>query len=117
MHHYSQAEGVWALPNGDKLTGYSGHAEGRNNPALEAEPSIGPIPRGLYTIGPPHASPNTGPYTMDLGPVGHDALGRSLLRIHGDSANHDASHGCIVIPGRINRERIWIGEDHEVTVF
>lgn len=117
MHTYDQASGLWTLPNGDTLTGYSGHDAGRNNPDMETVPTIGPCPRGLYTIGAPHTSPHTGPYTMNLDPVGHDACGRTALRIHGDNVAHDASEGCIIIPGLVNREKIWIGEDHQVTVI
>lgn len=117
MHQYEQSSGTWTLPNGDVLHGYSGHGDGRNNPAMENNAGVGPCPRGLYTIGAPHVSEHTGPYTMNLEPVEHDACGRTLLRIHGDNVTHNASHGCIIIPGLINREKIWIGEDHKVTVI
>ncbi len=79
--------------------GYSGRSNGRNNPALEAVSNVGPIPRGRYRIGPQHAHPTKGPYTMGLTPVGHGAQHRSHFLIHGDSIRHpgDASEGCIVL--------------------
>ncbi len=40
---------------------------------------------------------------MNLDPVGHDALGRTDFRIHGDNVNHDASHGCIILGPLIRR--------------
>src|ERR1043166_9162735 len=30
--------------------GYSGHAEGKNNPALQDHANLGPIPCGTYTV-------------------------------------------------------------------
>ena len=33
--------------------GYSGHGEGKNNPAMQKVPNVGPIPVGKYTIGQP----------------------------------------------------------------
>lgn len=97
---------------------YAGHGWGKNNPAAEAAPNIGPIPRGLWTICEPHDSPNTGPYTMDLTPKdGTDTLGRSAFRIHGDSIAHpgEASHGCIIAAHAI-RTAIWTSEDHDLEV-
>lgn len=33
-------------------TGYAGHGNGINNPALQCSPGIGPLPQGIYTIQP-----------------------------------------------------------------
>jgi Protein of unknown function (DUF2778) len=118
MHTYSQLSRLWTLPDGSTLEGYSGHGAGLNNPAMQNVRGEGPVPRGLYTIGALHTSPHTGPDTMNLEPDGHDALGRTLLRIHGDNSEHDhtASDGCIIIPGAINRQTIYDTDDHYVTV-
>jgi hypothetical protein len=51
-----------------------------------------------------------------LEPVGHNALGRSLFRIHGDNAQNDASHGCVILPRNI-RELIWNSGDRALTVI
>ncbi len=88
-------------------TGYSGKGDARNDGRREGERDIGPIPRGRYAIAAPRDSPNTGPYVMDLSPIGHDALGRNDFQIHGPSAKnpHDSSRGCIILERKV-RERI-----------
>ena len=98
---YSQSSGV--LKYGDKeitgkIKGYSGKGDGLNNPDKENVAFVGPIPRGKYKIGKVHAS--KGPITINLDPIGHDAKGRTLFRIHGDnkSMNKTASEGCIILP-------------------
>ncbi len=100
MWTYKISDGELLDPNGHFAgTGYSGKAgDWRNNPNAVAQSGLGPIPPGSYSIGVAHTSPNTGPITMDLDPLaGTNVFGRSLFRIHGDSKNHDASHGCLVI--------------------
>ena len=79
--------------------GYSGKMNSLNKPADEHLKGLGPIPRGLYYIGRPRNSERTGRYVLDLTPIGHTALGRTGLQIHGDNKNGDysASQGCIVI--------------------
>ena len=94
---YSQSTGQ-LTHNGQLVsTGYSGAGVGQDNTAMEATPSVGPIPRGAYTIGSPHQGINTGPHVMDLTPSGHNALGRTSFQIHGDNSTHTASSGCIVM--------------------
>lgn len=100
--------------------GYSGYGQGLNNPAMQSiqaqqhgDPA-GPIPQGQYSIGGPYYNPRTGPMTMNLTPInGNNALGRTLLRIHGDNAahNHTASTGCIVEGANV-RNRIANGNDN-----
>jgi hypothetical protein len=114
---YNQTTGAIThngLPVG---TGYSGFRNGRNNPNLENAEGLGPIPRGRYTIGPPHHS-GAGEYVMNLIPVGHNAYGRTLLRIHGERREGppgNASTGCIVLPRNV-RERIFRSGDHVLEV-
>ncbi len=97
--------------------GYSGHGDAVNDPTKTAIPGVGPIPVGRYKIGPARTSANTGPLTMNLDPVGHNALDRSLLRIHGDNAlgNRSASHGCLVA-GRAIRQAISSSGDTDLEV-
>lgn len=98
--------------------GYSGHGEGLNNPALQHAPSVGPIPRGLWTIGSPYDSSSTGPFTLRLHPEPDtDVFGRSAFRIHGDNrlGDRSASHGCIVL-ARIVREAIHESCDNDLEV-
>ncbi len=80
---------------------YSGRGDFKNDPAQTAVPDEGPIPVGMYGIGPGYDHPELGPIVMNLTPKpGCNTFGRDLFRLHGDSAAHpgDASHGCIVAP-------------------
>jgi len=62
-------------------TGYSGLAEGKNNPAMERIHDVGPIPRGSYTIGPEFQSEKHGPVVHKLAPNdGTDALVGALVK-------------------------------------
>jgi hypothetical protein len=87
-----------------------------NDPARCREKGIGPIPPGLYEIGPAHAKdatectvdkpgdhhPRTGPLSMRLTPaVGTDTFGRSGLLVHGPNRTPDPtddSEGCPIMP-------------------
>lgn len=107
---YSQSTGAFLYGDEHIGTGYSGHAEGLNNPALQSVHDIGPIPAGRYTIEPPIADEKVGPVAMHLVPYhANEMFGRGDCMIHGDNPKMDrsASHGCIVL----NREaRMRIGE-------
>lgn len=119
MWTYSQSSGN--LYFGDVLvaTGYSGHGDGKNNPALESVRQVGPIPAGRWRlVGGPFDSPATGPFCLRLLPrEGTQTFGRSGFLIHGDSksAPGTASHGCIVLPRKI-RQAIWESVDTELLV-
>lgn len=115
MWSYDQLDGVIYHDGRFVAQGYSGSGEGRNNPSKEAVPGVGPIPRGKYKIGKSYKHKDLGPIVMNLDPVGHDALGRSLFRIHGDNLTHTASHGCIILQRPI-REEIAQSGDTELTV-
>ena len=55
---------------------------------------------------------------MNLDPQpGTNTFGRTLLRGHGDSAQHpgQASDGCIILPLGA-RQRIWTSQDHMIEV-
>ncbi len=97
-------------------TGYSGSGSGRNNPAQQAVRDVGPIPQGLYSIGPQFNAPVQGPCSMRLSPVGQDALGRDGFMIHGDNAAHDASTGCVILPEEA-RQQIALSSDRELEVI
>ena len=104
MWNYSQSTGTLTAPDGTAYTGnYSGHGLGVNAPALQSEPDIGPIPQGLYTIGPPFTDPEKGPLVMALTPdPANEMYGRSGFELHGDLVTEMgrrlASLGCIVAP-------------------
>lgn len=101
MWTYFQSTGLLKDGRGANVcVGYSGHEDGFNNPKLEAEPDVGPIPVGKWLIGKPQDHPHLGPLVMHLTPFQFDPHGRSGFFIHGDNklANGSASHGCIILP-------------------
>lgn len=105
--------------NGEAIAeGYSGFEEGKNNPGAEREPGIGPIPRGMYSIGSVFDSEAHGPVVMHLSPEeGTETFGRGGFLIHGDSESHPgcASHGCIILPRSV-RLQIVASDDKQLEV-
>jgi hypothetical protein len=102
-------------------TGYSGHAEGVNNPALQSHRGIGPIPRGIFVIGAPFDSPDHGEYCLRLTPhPENEMFDRSGFLMHGDKKSMPgmfaASLGC-VIQARATREKVWNSGDHAIEVI
>jgi hypothetical protein len=120
MWVWDQSEGkMYRKGHKETYSGYSGRDWGKNNPAAENAPGIGPIPAGLWKMTGVKNSPNTGPFTIVLEPDDKtDNLGRSAFRIHGDSIKNPgtASHGCIILP-RAVREKIYGSDDHELQVI
>lgn len=123
MWTYSQSTGELSKDGKSIGTGYSGRnvqdgPQGRNNPELEATPDVGPIPRGLYTIGDPVKVQNNAPPVFPLTPDGHDACGRSGFEIHGNNVRNDASRGCVILdfPVRVAIEAL-LKEDHSIEVI
>lgn len=120
MYTYSQSTGELAQDGQHLATGYSGRDSGLNNPGAQQQVGVGPLPQGLYTIGPAYDNPHTGPITLNLEPdPANQMFGRSLFRIHGDTAamNHTASDGCIILP-KVVRLAINAGlaQDNQLTV-
>jgi hypothetical protein len=105
MWTYEQSTGKLFNPAGVFVDeGYSGFGQGVNNPTMEFDPNVGPIPQGLWTIGSPYNSPTLGPLVLALTAMaGTQTEGRDLFRMHGDSQAdlnahlQDGSRGCIVI--------------------
>lgn len=96
--------------------GYAGRGEGLNNPDMQFEIRVGPLPVGRYRIGAPYNHPRLGPMTMNLEPFPDNEMrGRAAFRIHGDNPEGDfsASQGCIIlrmpIRQKIARERLKVG--------
>lgn len=113
---YSQSTGALRdTKNFLVATGYSGFGAGRNNPSMEAWHDVGPIPRGPYHIRQKYDDQHLGHIVMHLDPVGHDALGRTAFRIHGDNADSNASHGCIIL-SRSTRELLAASTDKMLLV-
>ncbi len=116
---YAQQTGELRQDGKPVSIGYSGATEGKNNPAMENVPNIGPIPRGDWTIaGPPVDSKDHGPYVLKLNPEPTtDTHGRSGFLMHGDSKEHPgcASHGCVIL-SRSVREEVWQSGDRDLEV-
>ena len=95
--------------------GYSGAAQGENNPDLQDVVDMGPITQGDWLVGEPINKPeSTGPYSRPLTPMpGNDVFDTfrdaHSFFAHGDNSTHTASHGCPIIP-RTDREKILTGE-------
>lgn len=104
---YSQSTGELSRDGLHVGAGYSGIGAGLNNPAMQAEHDVGPIPTGGWIIGAPLDPPDhLGPIAMPLTPAaGNAAFGRSAFFMHGDNhaANHTASNGCIIMGPAIRR--------------
>jgi hypothetical protein len=101
-------------------TGYAGHGEGVNNPTMQSIHNTGPLPQGIYTIGPPVNTTTHGPYVMWLTPdPANEMFGRSGFGIHADEIANPgkrlASTGCIVMSNQA-RLAIWATADHQLQV-
>lgn len=118
MWTYIQKTGVLSRDGVVQATGYSGFGEGKNNPAMQEVPDIGPIPCGQYLIGAPFDSPEHGPYALHLEPYPTNEMhNRSGFLCHGDAihAPGTASRGCMIF-GPVIRHEMWEGGDHKLTV-
>jgi len=119
MWTYAQKSGALLQDNQRVATGYSGIDKGKNNPAMQAVPNMGPIPQGDWTIvGPPVNTKDHGPFVLRLTPVaGTNTFGRSGFLMHGDSIESPgcASHGCIIM-SRAIREQVWNSGDTDLEI-
>src|ERR1035437_6770871 len=118
MWTYDQLSGVLGKDGQRVSTGYSGSGEGKNNPDLENEHDVGPIPKGVWDIGPLHDTTTHGPHVLALTPEpGTNTFGRDGFLIHGDAIQNPgtASHGCIILP-RTVRDQIGNSGDRQIQV-
>jgi hypothetical protein len=102
--------------------GYSGIATGRNNPALECQGDIGPLPAGAYYISEKTESVTTDALRLAPKPSNNLCNGtRNGFLIHGDRVLEapllpgTASHGCIILPKAV-RIQIWESNDRDLKV-
>lgn len=120
MWVFEQSTGKMHDASGKVLAqGYSGRGEGKNNPAMQTVPCVGPIPIGTYTIAAPRDGTGHGPYAMRLSPdETNQMFGRAGFMIHGDNvhAPGTASEGCIILP-RDAREQLWKSGDFRLEVI
>lgn len=119
MHTYSQSSGTWARNGKIFGAGYSGAGAGKNNPAMQGVPDVGPIPRGNWKLAALAISSNGhGPYVIHLLPAPEtDTEKRSGFLIHGDNIVEPgtASKGCIIL-NRLLRTMIWESGDKDLVV-
>jgi hypothetical protein len=119
MWTYVQLSGQLIDAGGQLIAvGYSGSPAGKNNPQEQSIADVGPIPQGSYTIGPPHDTPEHGPYVLSLTAAATNPMfGRSGFLMHGDSVAHPgcASEGCIIMGLKI-RQQVWASGDHQLRV-
>lgn len=113
MWTFEQSTGRLRRGNIAFVGGYAGFGLGKNNPALQDQRNVGPLPRGHYLIGGPEDTPQHGPYVLRLYPMpGNQMFGRAGFLCHGASASHplESSNGCIIEPRHI-RETVWTSGD------
>jgi len=90
--------------------GWAGNTAGKNEPTMEHVRCIGPLPAGLYQVGPWEAQhPGLGPWVARLTQIEGETFGRDAFYFHGpsmDPAHYgQESKGCIVLP-RVGRDRV-----------
>lgn len=104
---YSQSLGTLTLVDGDQTIpvgkGWAGNHEGKNNPAMQEVPCVGPLPQGHYTLQPWEAyHGHLGPLVSFLKPdPANEMFGRGDFFIHGPAMSPASygqeSKGCIVM--------------------
>ena len=113
MWTYSIASGIMTDNGGiagHTFQGYSGAGIGKNNVSLMDVSNVGPIPVGMYSMGTPEMESTHGPFAIPLIPSPLNVMfGRCGFMLHGDSLEYPgcASHGCIIISPRLDRELIY----------
>lgn len=108
----------FAMEVSPRYSGYSGHGEGKNNPALQSVAFVGPIPVGTYLISTAFEDPEKGPVVMRLTPMPDtETFGRDAFLMHGDSITDpgNASEGCIC-QDRDAREAVSDSSDYILNV-
>jgi hypothetical protein len=123
MWTFNNRTGWMTDPGGTAIErGYAGgnegkNPEGKNNPAYQYTPDIGPLPVGLYTMGTPVLQSHLGPFAIPLQPdPSNDMQGRGDFFVHGDTTpSGNASEGCIIM-SRGTRTQMYTSTDHQIIV-
>jgi hypothetical protein len=97
--------------------GYAGRGIGVNNSDLQNRVGVGPIPRGLWSMGRVQQTPSPHSIRLNPGPE-TETFGRSGFLVHGGNADtgRTASRGCIILD-RTTRKQImasrgWLSVCH-----
>ena len=108
---FSQSSGIITDDYGTYVAmGWAGNHAGKCNPKMQDIHNVGPLPAGLYKIGPwEEHHDHLGPFVASLTQISGETYGRDSFYIHGpdkDPKNFgQESKGCIVVP-RPGRENI-----------
>lgn len=127
MWTYKQSTGEFLKPDGTRLGfGFAGNGIGLNNPVMQTQHNVGPLPVGNYTMTEFRENDShTGMCTIVLiMETGEEDYGRSAFRIHGSvnltSTGLDrflhSSDGCIILGDCILRRGIWASPDKKLKV-
>lgn len=116
---FSQHLGALDLINGEESVrvgiGWAGNHEGKNNPAMQTVPSVGPLPQGRYTLQPWEAyHGHLGPLVSFLQPDSANTMfGRGDFFIHGPAMSPASygqeSKGCIVMAHEVRQKLSDLG--------
>ena len=125
MMTYSQSSGLFTMPDGTTFYGHAGHGDGLNNPEMQDVHMIGPLPQGIYNLGPfqdgsaySAADARLGPLVSRLTPdAGNTMFGRDGFFIHGGNNSNPPtdSDGCIILQ-HPNRQTISDSGETQLTV-
>jgi hypothetical protein len=106
--NYSQSSGLITQDDGSHVAlGWAGNHEGRNNPAMQDSVGLGPLPQGVYKIGPwgdhetvPGYPVHLGPMIASLTQIEGESFGRDGFFIHGPGGKDhlQSSRGCVEVP-------------------
>lgn len=108
---FSQTSGLVTDEAGNHVAlGWSGNHDGKGNPTMQDVRCVGPLPQGLYRVGPWHDHPHLGPMVAALTQIEGETYGRDAFFMHGPAAIDSErygqeSMGCIVVP-RVGRQRV-----------
>jgi len=106
-HFYGPAYDGSNIDTGCCCSGQSGSC--RNNPSCQCQVSVGPLPRGTYSLGNMMTFKGM-PYCYELYPSSSNSMcGRSGFLIHGGACSGNPSEGCIVIESETTRYKIKSG--------
>ena len=111
---YNQVTGEFTNENSEVIAkGWAGHGVGKNAPEHQMDHELGPLPQGVYAIGPwgdwstQNYPKHLGPLIASLTQVEGESYGRDGFFIHGPGGPDplQSSKGCIEVY-RIDREHV-----------
>ena len=98
--NYSIRNGHVTQDDGSLIaTGWSGNHDGKDNVYMTSFHDVGPLPIGIYNIGPFITHPILGPLSAQLTQISGETYGRSGFFIHGPGTTDygQESKGCVIL--------------------